>query len=245
MKTKFNSYPLSADWRRAKNHCRTTDNKDFTDKNPSEEFKQKLLISEHSPIRCLEFDWSWNGIPYWVSTEWSRHKFEKFISSQRDDRLKDDIPRGKKSQDAPVNFDGVANMQSLIDAWRKRMCYQATNEARELAEDFRMMIEPMFPSEALVLVPNCVYRGGCPEFHPCGFWKQFCETVENNYGSTAPLLDIERRYKIYAQWFRERHGIVEEPPVPKMSPKPPVKALESLKDFTDYLDKKGIPYDTV
>jgi len=42
-----------------------------------------------------------------------------------------------------------------------------------------------------------------------------------------------------------QHGIVEEPPVPKMSPKPPAKALQSLKDFTDYLDKKGIPYDTV
>ena len=202
MKTKFNSFPLSVDWRRAKNHCRTTDNKDFTDKNPTDEFKQKLLISEHSPIRVLEFDWSWNGIPYWVSTEWSRHKFEKFISSQRDDRLKDDTPRGKKPQDAPVNFDGYANMQSLIDAWRKRLCCMATPEARELAEDFKYELGKMYENEALVLVPNCVYRCGCPEFKSCGFFERFCEFVILEYdGDTSVLFDIEKRYELYRDWF--------------------------------------------
>ena len=103
MKTEFNSFPFSETWRRLKNHCRTTDNKDFTDKNPTDTFKKKLLMSEHTPIRLLEFDWSWKGIPYWVSTEWSRHKFEKFISSQRDDRLIDDIPRAEKPQATTQN----------------------------------------------------------------------------------------------------------------------------------------------
>ena len=89
MITKFNF--IADDWKRVKNHCRTTDNKDFTENDASETFRKKLLMSEHSPIRLLEFDWSWKGIAYWVSTEWSRHKFEKFISSQRDDRLIDDL----------------------------------------------------------------------------------------------------------------------------------------------------------
>lgn len=127
MKTIFNT--ILDDWKRVKNHCRTTDNKDFTENNVNDEFKKKLLISEHSPIRLLEFDWSWKGIKYWVSTEWSRHRFEKFISSQRDDRLKDGTSRDKKTQDALVNFDGYANMQNLIDTWRKRLCFQATREA--------------------------------------------------------------------------------------------------------------------
>lgn len=201
MKTKFNSFPLSEDWRRAKNHCRTTDNKDFTDKNPTDEFKQKLLISEHSPIRVLEFDWSWNGIPYWVSTEWSRHKFEKFISSQRDDRLKDDTPRGKKPQDAPVNFDGYANMQNLIDAWRKRLCYMATPEARGLAEDFKRELGKMYENEALVLVPNCIYRCGCPEFHSCGFWDRFWDYVISHYDDPTIIFDIQTRYEIYREMF--------------------------------------------
>ena len=158
MITKFNF--IADDWKRVKNHCRTTDNKDFTENDASETFRKKLLMSEHSPIRLLEFDWSWKGIAYWVSTEWSRHKFEKFISSQRDDRLIDDTPRGKKPQEAPVNFDGYANMQNLIDAWRKRLCFMATKEARGLAEDFKITLHEDHPLEAAVLVPNCIYRGG-------------------------------------------------------------------------------------
>lgn len=84
MKTRFNF--IIDDWKRVKNHCRTTVNKKFSDIEATYNFKKKLLISEHSPIRLLEFDWTWEGIKYWVSTEWSRHKFEKFITSQRNDR---------------------------------------------------------------------------------------------------------------------------------------------------------------
>jgi len=191
------------DWVRVKNHCRTTDNKDFTEHNPSEKWKRKLLISEHSPIRLLEFDWSWKGIPYWLSTEWSRHKFEKFISSQRDDRLIDDTPRGQKPQEAPVKFDGYANMQNLIDAWRKRMCFMATDEARELAEDFKAELHETNPQEALVLQKNCIYRCGCPEFQSCGWFQGFCE---RHAGEN--LMDIETRYRLADEEFykaRERN----------------------------------------
>ena len=123
MITKFNFMPSDETWRRVKNHCRTTDNKDFTGNNATDTFKKKILFSEHSPIRLLEFDWSWKGIKYWVHAEWARHKFEKFISTQRNDRQKN-YDRNKAPQDAPVNFDGFANMQNLIDAWRKRLCFQ-------------------------------------------------------------------------------------------------------------------------
>lgn len=197
MKTVFNT--IIDDWRRVKNHCRTTDNKDFTDKDASDAFKQKLLISEHSPIRLLEFDWTWKQIAYWVSTEWSRHKFEKFISTQRDDRLIDDIPRGKKPQDAPVNFDGYANMQNLIDAWRKRLCYQATKEARNLAEDFKLELEKTNPLEASVLVPNCIYRAGCPEFKSCGYWQRFLEYCQTN---NLNIDTIQDRYDAYNKFFK-------------------------------------------
>ena len=198
MITKFNY--IDDDWKRVKNHCRTTDNKDFTENEASETFKKKLLMSEHSPIRLLEFDWSWKGIAYWVSTEWSRHKFEKFISSQRDDRLIDDTPRGKKPQEAPVNFDGYANMQNLIDAWRKRLCHMATKEARELAEDFKATLHEDHPLEADVLVPNCIYRGGCPEFKPCGYFEGFRRWCRDNHPE-ADISDLQVRYDLYNEWF--------------------------------------------
>lgn len=201
MKTIFN-YILD-DWKRVKNHCRTTDNKDFTDNEATDKFKKQLLISEHSPIRLLEFDWSWNGIKYWVSTEWSRHRFEKFISSQRDDRLIDDIPRDKKPQDALVNFDGYANMQNLIDAWRKRLCYQATDEARELAEDYKINLHKTHPNESSVLVPNCIYRHACPEFKSCGYWGKFLNYCKDNNLKTNT---IQQRYDAYNQMFYEKRG---------------------------------------
>jgi thymidylate synthase ThyX len=203
MITKFNT--IIDDWKRVKNHCRTTDNKDFTDNEATDTFKKKLLISEHSPIRLLEFDWSWKGIKYWVSQELARHRFEKFISSQRDDRLKDEIPRGQKPQDALVNFDGYANMQNLIDAWRKRLCYQATKEARELAEDFKIELHKTHPIESNVLVPNCIYRGSCCEFNPCGYWNMFLVYC-SNHDLEIGKLTIQERYDAYNNMFYEMRG---------------------------------------
>lgn len=196
MITKFNKMCDNEDWRRVKNHCRTTDNKDFTGKDATDTFKKKILFSEHSPIRLLEFDWSWKGIKYWVHAEWARHKFEKFISTQRNDRQKN-YDRNKAPQDAPVNFDGFANMQNLIDAWRKRLCFQATDEARKLAEDFKYKLHETHPIEADVLVPHCVYRGCCSEcFNGCGFWEHLTENWIKE-----DIIDIEKRYKLYNQWF--------------------------------------------
>jgi hypothetical protein len=198
-------FPLSETWRRVKNHCRTTDNKDFTEKNPTDTFKRKLLMSEHTPIRLLEFDWSWKGIPYWLSTEMSRHRWEKFISSQRDDRLIDDTPRAEKPQGALVNYDGYANMQSLVDVARKRLCYKATAEARGLMEDFKLsLFDEGFIDESEILVPNCIYRGGCPEFKSCGLYNRFLAFCNRKYPSIE-LGDLQARYDAYNDMFFENY----------------------------------------
>lgn len=190
---------ISKDWKRIKNHCRTTMRKEFTENEPTEKFKKQLLISEHSPIRLIEVDWSWPNIKYWLSTEWSRHKFEKFISSQRNDRQKD-YDRNAARQDSPVNFDGYANMQNLIDAWRKRLCFCATKEARELAEDFKNELHKTNPLEADVLVPNCIYRFGCSEPHGCGFFRKFLDWAR---ARSYDLTNIEQRYEAYNRYFME------------------------------------------
>ena len=105
---------IDDDWTLVKNACRTTVSKKFTEKEPSEKFKKSLLIAEHSPIRLLSFFWKWENIKYWVSTEWSRHKFEKFISSQRNDR-QSNYDRNSAPQDSLVLMNCQANMQNLID----------------------------------------------------------------------------------------------------------------------------------
>lgn len=223
MKTIFNW--ISNDWKRVKNHCRTTDNKDFTENEATEAFKKKLLISEHSPIRLLEFDWSWKSIYYWLSTEWSRHKFEKFISTARDDRgfserntgtgytVWDEetqqnityhpISRNDAPQKNKVDFDGYANMQNLIDAWRKRLCGASTDDAVELAEDFKIELHKTHPLESNVLVPNCVYRAGCSEFSVCKSKYNLPNFIkwakENN--KEINWLNIQARYDLYNEFF--------------------------------------------
>lgn len=209
---------ISADWKRVKNHCRTTVNKDFTDNEPSEKFKKQLLISEHTPIRLLEVDWSWEDIYSWVATHWSRHKFEKFISTQRDDRVDGSVfadfdpvwydidgterhpykTRNDKPQGALVRFDGFANAQQLIDAFRKRLCYQASEETRSLAVSFKKALHETQPEIADVLVPNCVYRCGCPEFSMCE--EKFFASFIKDAGS-ADIFAIQKRYDLYNDLF--------------------------------------------
>ena len=194
-KTEFNE--IICDWKRVKNHCRTTDNKEFTEVEPSERFKKMLLISEHSPIRLIEYDWTWRDMPYWVHVELARHKFEKFISTQRDDRVQNDVLRGKKPQDAPVRFDGYANQQNMIDACRKRLCFKATPQARSYAVSFKQDLRAAgYEAEAEVLVPNCVYRCGCPEFTPCGFFQKF---INAGLLRGVNMFNIEERYKLYTE----------------------------------------------
>jgi len=192
MKTQINKF--ENDWKDAKNKCRTTVNKEATENEPNSNFKTQLLISEHSPCRLIKVNWIWKNIKSWVSVHWSRHKWECFISTQRTDRT--GIDRDQEPQGALVTFEGEANAQHLIDTMRKRLCYQASSETRELAEDLKVTISKNEPELAYVLVPNCIYRCGCPEFKECGFWKRFNDKYSAEY-----LIDIKSRYKLYNNDF--------------------------------------------
>lgn len=201
MKTIFNW--IGADWKRVKNHCRTTVNKDFTDNEPTTEFKKKLLISEHTPIRLIEVDWSWKKIKSWVSVHWTRHKHEKFVSTQRDDRKEHEISRDDMPQGTEVNMDNYANAQQIIDIFRKRLCHQASPETRELAEDFKMALREEEPELSDVLVSNCIYRMGCPEFKMCEdcTFVEFLKYCKGKGVEDRELFNIQKRYDLFNEWF--------------------------------------------
>lgn len=185
---------VKGDWQEVVDDCRATVGKPPSGKEPSEKFKKRILIAEHSPIRDISVKWIWQNIQYWVSTHWSRHKWECFIKTQRTDRT--GIPRGSLPQDSVVSFTGSGNVQSLIDTWRKRLCHQASDETRAYAEDFKMELHKIQPEIADVLVPNCVYRCGCPEMQCCGlFQKMFSENPD------ICSSDISKRYDAYNQYF--------------------------------------------
>ena len=80
-------------------------------------------------------------------------------------------------------------------------------ETREYAEDFKIALHVYEPELADVLVPNCIYRNGCPEFQTCGYWKKFMKWLEtvtfDDEHRMEVLMDISRRYEHYNLFFNE------------------------------------------
>lgn len=190
---------VKGDWQEVVDDCRATVGKGELGKEPSEAFKRKILISEHSPIRDISVRWKWGSIKSWIATHWSRHKWDCFIQTQRSDRTgveRDGLPQG-----AEVMFRGEANAQHLIDTWRKRMCYTASKETREYAEDFKLALWETEPELADVLVPNCVYRCGCPEMNGCNMWDKFQRWCMKEKRIAAGYCSIQARYDLYNEWF--------------------------------------------
>lgn len=195
MKTKI--IKIKGNWREVVDDCRTTVGKDELGREPSQKFKREILISEHSPIRSMSVKWQWVNIPSWVATHFSRHRWECFIRTQRSDRT--GVDRNKLPQDAPVIMTGEANTQHLIDTGRKRLCRLASRETRKYMEDLKTSIKPYEPEISDVLVPNCIYRCGCPEPGGCGWYDAACKR-EPKLAST----NIQERYYAYNKLFH--HG---------------------------------------
>lgn len=190
---------IKGDWQEVVDDCRATVGKESLGKEPSQKFKREILIAEHSPIRDISVKWRWRDMAHWITVHWVRHKWEKFVRTQRSDRT--GVPRDKLPQDEPQSFTGEANAQHLIDTMRKRLCYQSADETREYAEDFKLALHKCEPEISDVLVPNCIYRGGCPELGTCGTWEDFVDWSIDQ-GKDARLLTIQQRYDLYNEFFR-------------------------------------------
>lgn len=186
---------IKGDWEEVVNDCRATVGKSELGREPSKDFRRRILLSEHSPIRGISVKWLWANMPHWVTVHWVRHKWECFVRTQRSDRT--GIQRDKLPQDEPQNFTGEANAQHLIDTWRKRLCYQASPETRRYAEDFKQTLYEKEPELSDILVPNCVYRCGCPEMQSCGYWQNL---VKETNGAIVTA-SIQERYDLYNALF--------------------------------------------
>lgn len=190
---------IKGDWQEVVDDCRATVGKPGLGKQPGEAFKRKILLAEHSPIRDICVRWRWENIKSWVATHWARHKFEKFIRTQREDRT--GVPRDELPQGALVTLTGEANAQQLIDAWRKRLCCQAHPQTRAYAVDFKFALGEVEPELSDALVPNCIYRGGCPEMNPCEHYAKFVFWCLHEKEIQVPYCMIRTRYDLYNEWL--------------------------------------------
>jgi len=139
---------------------------------PTMEWIEKLVKSEHSPVRTLWFAYRLE-ISYYVSVHLTRHKFgvEHFVQSQRDDRTNSKISRAEKPQGEKVSHIMYVNAQELINMSHRRLCGMASAETREVMQEMVKQTVSKCPYMANVLVPMCEYIHGCNEFYSCGKWK--------------------------------------------------------------------------
>lgn len=93
---------------------------------------------------------------------------EKFVHTQREDRRDLGIPRDELPQGSLNDMDMTCNAQAFINISRKRLCMgcasKETREAWELVIDYLRTIDPVLAEKC---VPDCLYRGFCPEFDRC------------------------------------------------------------------------------
>jgi hypothetical protein len=110
-----------------------------------------------------------------------RHKIgiEHFVRTQRTDRT--GIDRNDEPQGVEIEHMSEATIQSLIFMARKRLCSSASPETRSAFKKLKAEIEKVDPVVASVLVPECIYRGWCPEWETCGY----AQTREYQYALKA------------------------------------------------------------
>lgn len=180
-------------WKKIKSACMTTISKEAGPAEPSDEWKRKLLLCEHSPIRRGEISWKWDTIPYAISTHFARHHegCEKFIGTERADRteVKD---RAERSQMNYVPMEMDANIQALINISAKRLCTSADPTTRQYWKAVLDAIREYDENIFWACVPQCVRCGGCPEYTNCGFYDNISKDWDRE-----TLTSLRARYDAY------------------------------------------------
>jgi hypothetical protein len=165
------------------------------------EWKKKILLSEHSPIRELSIRWKMPTIKRWVADQLVRSRDQSYMGTMRTDR--GNVPRSEQTMETETELLKSSNAQHIIDTARKRLCIGCVSkETRELFEEFVEHLSTLEPELASMCVPNCVYRGGCPEFKPCGHYEKFIEQMTED-DKIDSLLCIENRYEEYRRFRNE------------------------------------------
>ena len=158
-------------WNDVLNAARFTQRKELLDKEPSTEFKKKIIKAEHSPLRALMFNIDMYDIPYYTAMHFRTHKLVHLpvVSTSRPDIDGNQKPRSEQKKDEPVNMRLMLDAQEIIAISRVRLCNRAEKETRKVWNEVLTELKKIEPELANACVPNCIYRGFCPEFESCGF----------------------------------------------------------------------------
>ena len=168
MKISLLRYPTAEDWKRCLMLARSTQGKDDNGLEPSDEWKRRMLVAGHSPIRTLPFTIRIDGIPYYSAMHYVRHKVgcEWYVSSQRGDE-----DRADRKQGAEVTVILDCNAQALMNILAMRLCKKADKVTRNCAVEIVCAVTDKCPEFKGLLMPRCCNdKTRCPEMVPC--WKE-------------------------------------------------------------------------
>ena len=156
-------------WTDVLNAARFTQRKEPRSGEPSVAWKKKIIKSEHSPLRCLMFNIDLYDIPRYVSDHLVRHVHaQPFVSTGRSDVLKENLPRDEQKMTDLYNTRLFLNAQEIINISKVRLCNKAEFKTRNIWKQVVEELRKIEPELANACVPNCFYRGFCPEFKSCG-----------------------------------------------------------------------------
>lgn len=184
------------DWLEIKNLCRGTANMKDSKIEPTSEWKRKLLMAEHSPLRHSLITIEISGIPYCNMGHFVRHSVgvTPYVSSSRPDRS-DVADRSERKQTDPVTMRMDLNIQSLINISRKRLCNQSDPVTRQIWQSVIDEVAKYDEDIAWACVPEGIHVASCPEsFGNCKKCLNFLDSL-----SKEELLDMKTRLEKYQE----------------------------------------------
>ena len=157
-------------WTEVLNSARFTWRKSLKSGEPSVKWKKKIIKAEHSPLRCLMFNIDMYDIPSYTAGHFVRHVHaQPFVSTSRPDTDGHQVPRDKQKKSDLVNCRLFLNAEEIINISRKRLCNKAELPTRQVWQAVLDELRKTEPELVNACVPNCYYRGFCPEIASCGF----------------------------------------------------------------------------
>lgn len=194
MKTTIKNFNVN--WLDIKNACRQTVSMGDSKLEPTSEWKRKLLICRHSPLRIGSILWKSEYVPFYVMGHIVRHNVgcTPFVSTSREDRT--GIPRNERKQTDFVDMQMTANIEALINISERRLCTCADPTTRKYWEAVLEAVKEYDEDIYWACVPQCVRCGGCVEpFSECTFYDNFSKNL-----TPEQQIDVMARYDAYNEY---------------------------------------------
>lgn len=180
-------------WLEIKNLCRKTISMSDSSVEPTQAWKRKILLAEHSPLRHSLITIDIVDIPFAIMGHFVRHHVgvTPYVTTSREDRT--GVKREERSQMDLVSMRLDLNIQSLINISRKRLCMQADPTTIAVWEAVLAAVKEYDEDIYWACVPEGIRSCGCPE----QFGK--CRKCENILRGMPPLFvfNLEERYDYY------------------------------------------------